>query len=64
MDILKEFRQLAGIKGRSMHRPTMPPKYDFKVKVELDSGSGLEHLQYAVHRLAGTRDLVRYHVRF
>ena len=36
MDILKEFRQLAGIKGRSMHRPTMPPKYDFKVRVELD----------------------------
>ena len=35
--ILKEFRELAGIRGRSMHRPTMPPKYDFKVKVELDS---------------------------
>ena len=36
LEILKELRKLAGIKGRSNHRPTMPPVYDFKVKVELD----------------------------
>ena len=37
MAILKEFCALAGINGRRTHRPTMPPSYDFKVKVELDS---------------------------
>ena len=34
--ILKEFRRLAGIRGRSCHRPTMPHTDDVKVEVELD----------------------------
>ena len=37
MDILKEFRELAGIRGRNAHRPSAPPQYDFKVKVEVDA---------------------------
>ena len=37
MDILKEFRELAGIRGRQAHRPSAPPQYDFKVKMEIDS---------------------------
>ena len=37
VEILTEFHKLAGIKGRNSHRQTMPPVYDFKVKVELDS---------------------------
>ena len=36
LDILKEFRQLAGIRGRNAHRPSAPPQYDFKVKVEIN----------------------------
>ena len=39
LDILKEFRELAGIRGRNAHTGTTPPSYDFKVKVELDVGS-------------------------
>ena len=37
--ILKEFRRLAGIRGRSCHRPTMPHMDDIKVEVELDKGA-------------------------
>jgi hypothetical protein len=37
--ILKEFRELAGIRGRYVHRGTTPPSYNFTVKVELDKGS-------------------------
>ena len=36
MDILKEFRALAGIRGRNAHRGTQPPEYDHRVKVQLD----------------------------
>ena len=36
MAILKEFRTLAGIRGRSAHRGTAPPKYNYLVKVELE----------------------------
>ena len=32
--ILKEFRRLAGIRGRSCHRPTMPHRDDVKVEVD------------------------------
>ena len=39
VEILKEFRRLAGIRGRNAHRPTQPPAYDFKMKVELDAES-------------------------
>ena len=34
MDILQEFRVLAGIRGRNAHRGQQPPKYDHTVKVE------------------------------
>ena len=34
--ILKEFREMAGIRGRNAHRGTTPPKYDHRVKVEVD----------------------------
>ena len=37
--ILKEFRRLAGVRGRSCHRPTMPHRDDVKVEVELDKGA-------------------------
>ena len=37
--ILKEFRRLAGVRGRSCHRPTMPHKDDIKVEVEVDKGA-------------------------
>ena len=37
LDILKEFRALAGIKGRNKHKATAPPQYDFKVKMEVDA---------------------------
>ena len=40
--VLKESRQLAGIRGCRTHRPTMPPHYDFKVRVELDSSDSAE----------------------
>ena len=36
MDILNEFRALAGIRGRNAHRPTQPPQYDHRVKMEID----------------------------
>ena len=40
------WRADTGTNGRRTHRPTMPPKYDFKVKVELDdSESLLRHLR-------------------
>ena len=38
MDILAEFRALAGIRGRNAHRGTNPPQYDHRVKVELELG--------------------------
>ena len=34
VDILQEFRVLAGIRGRNAHRGQQPPKYDHTVKVE------------------------------
>ena len=34
LEILKEFRRLAGIGGRSAHRGTAPPKHNYSVKVE------------------------------
>ena len=37
MDILKEFRELAGIRGRHAHNPSGPPQYNFKVKMEVDA---------------------------
>ena len=36
MDILKEFRELAGIRGRNARKPSAPPQYDFEVKMEVD----------------------------
>ena len=36
MAILKEFRAMAGIRGRNAHRGTTPPKYGYRVKVEVD----------------------------
>ena len=36
MDILKEFRELAGTHGRNAHKPSAPPQYDFKVKIKVD----------------------------
>ena len=36
LEILEEFRNLSGIRGRKAHRGTAPPKYDFRVKEELD----------------------------
>ena len=32
MAILKVFRELAGERGRQVHRPTDPPKYPYRVK--------------------------------
>ena len=37
LEILAEFRELAGAFGRNAHKPTMPPSYDFRVKVEVES---------------------------
>ena len=37
MDILAEFRALAGIRGRNAHRGTNPPEYDHRVKMEIDA---------------------------
>jgi hypothetical protein len=34
VDILQEFRVLAGIRGRNAHRGQQPRKYDHTVKVE------------------------------
>ena len=42
MAILKEFRALAGIRGRSAHRGTAPPKYATRVKVELEESEDNE----------------------
>ena len=36
MAILKEFREMAGIRGRNTHRGTTPPKYEYTVKVKVD----------------------------
>jgi hypothetical protein len=38
MAILKEFRELGGVRGRKAHRGTMPPKYEYRVKVEVNDG--------------------------
>ena len=44
MSILKEFREMAGVKGRSSHRPHDPPQYDYqlasKQRSELNSVGG------------------------
>ena len=37
MEILNEFRALAGIRGRNAHRGSNPPQYDDRVKMEIDS---------------------------
>ena len=37
LEILAEFCELAGAFGRNAHKPTMPPSYDFRVKVEVES---------------------------
>ena len=36
MAILKEFCELGGVRGRKAHRGTMPPKYEYRVKVEVN----------------------------
>lgn len=36
MEILHEFRSLAGIRGRNAHRGQQPPQYDTRVKMEID----------------------------
>ena len=36
MEILEEFRNLSGIRARKAHRGTAPPKYNIRVKEELD----------------------------
>ena len=36
MDILLEFRSLAGVRGRYAHRPHQPPQYETRVKMEID----------------------------
>ena len=36
LEILKEFRALAGIEGWNKHKGVAPPQYDFKVKMEVD----------------------------
>ena len=38
MAILKEFRELGGIRGRNAHRGKAPPVYDYRIKIELDAG--------------------------
>lgn len=35
MDILYEFRALAGVRGRNAHRGQQPPKYDLRAKVDI-----------------------------
>ena len=37
MSILKEFRDMAGEKGRKAHRPTEPPLYDYQLASKLRS---------------------------
>ena len=37
MAILKEFRELSGLRGRHAHRGQHPPKYEYTVKVEVDN---------------------------
>ena len=37
--ILAEFKRIAGINGRSNHRPTMPPHYGYSVKVEPEAST-------------------------
>ena len=36
LDILHEFRALAGMRGRNAHRGHQPPVYDHKVKAEIE----------------------------
>ena len=36
MEILAEFRALAGVRGRNAHRGQEPPQYDHRVKIEID----------------------------
>ena len=36
MAILKEFREMSGVRGRKAHRRTLPPKYEYCVKVEVN----------------------------
>ena len=36
IDILHEYRSLAGILGRNAHRGQQPPQYNTRVKVEID----------------------------
>ena len=36
MDILTEFRALAGVRGRHAHGGQQPPQYDFRVKMEIE----------------------------
>ena len=39
MEILHEFRSLAGIRGRNAHRGQAPPQYDTRVKVKIDDAT-------------------------
>ena len=40
MTILKEFREMAGPRGRKAHRPAEPPKYEYeKYRIKPDGGS-------------------------
>ena len=34
-EILKEFRDMAGIRGRQAHKGQAPPKYEYRVKQEI-----------------------------
>ena len=36
IEILEEFRNLSGIRGRKAHRGTAPPKYEYRVKDEIE----------------------------
>ena len=39
MAILKKFRDLAGVRGRTRHVGTNPPKYDYRVQADVGSSS-------------------------
>ena len=44
MSILKEFRDMAGVKGRYAHKPSEPPVYDYQLaSKQRSSASGSSH---------------------
>ena len=57
MAILKDFREMAGIRGRNTHRGTTPPKYEYHgqgqggqgLRDGLDAGAFRAHCDGCVH---------------